>query len=67
MPKELLWYSSGSAKRPLDDARLETKFLEQVESVIDPRQALNLAKICWEIQNTPDVGRAAPMAWGGAR
>jgi 2-methylcitrate dehydratase PrpD len=57
----------GSAKRPLDDARLETKFLEQVEAVIDPLQARSLARICWQIQNTPDVGRAAPMAWGGAR
>lgn len=57
----------GSAKRPLDDGQLETKFLEQVEAVIDPLQARELAGICWHIQNTPDVGRAAPWAWGDAR
>lgn len=57
----------GSAQRPLDDGRLEAKFLEQVAAVIDPVQARELAGICWQIQNVPDVGGAAPRSWGGSR
>lgn len=57
----------GSAKRPLDDGQLEAKFLEQVEAVIDPSQARELAGICWQIRSAPDVGRAARPIWGGMR
>ncbi len=57
----------GSAKRPLDDGRLEAKFLEQVEAVIGPARARELAGICWQIQTAPDVGRAALHVWGGDR
>ena len=56
----------GSAKRPLDDGRLEAKFLEQVEPSIGPVPARELAGMCWQIQNEPDVGRAAPQIWGHA-
>lgn len=54
----------GSAQRPLSDEQLDAKFLAQSENLLGAQRARELAAICWKLQQTSDVGRAAPGSWG---
>ncbi len=54
----------GSAERPMSDAEIEKKFVEQVEEIISARRAKQLAKQCWNIASAEDVSRVAPGIWG---
>ncbi len=54
----------GGAARPMSDAELEKKFLDQVEGMISTRRASELAEQCWNIASVQDVSRIAPGIWG---
>ncbi|OGA80051.1 MAG: hypothetical protein A3G81_33690 [Betaproteobacteria bacterium RIFCSPLOWO2_12_FULL_65_14] len=54
----------GSAERPMSDAELERKFLDQAEQVMPGARARQLAERCWQIASANDVSRAAPGVWG---
>lgn len=54
----------GSAARPMSDAELEKKFLDQAADMLPPRRARQLVDQCWNIASAEDVGRAAPGIWG---
>jgi 2-methylcitrate dehydratase PrpD len=54
----------GSARRPLTDDQLDTKFLAQVEPRWGAPRARELADICWNLAQASDVGQAAPGCWG---
>lgn len=54
----------GSAARPMSDAELETKFLDQAEAVMPAANARRLLEACWSIEGAEDVGRIAPGVWG---
>jgi 2-methylcitrate dehydratase PrpD len=54
----------GSAARPMSDAQIEKKFLDQAADMMPHGRAKQLAEQCWNIASAADVGRAAPGVWG---
>jgi 2-methylcitrate dehydratase PrpD len=54
----------GSAARPMSDAEMERKFLDQVEPMLSGPRARQLVEQCWNIAAAEDVSRAAPGIWG---
>lgn len=56
----------GAATRPMTDAELDAKLLRQAGDALGPDQALRLSRICWQLPEAADVGRAAPGFWGPA-
>jgi 2-methylcitrate dehydratase PrpD len=54
----------GSAARPMSDAQIEKKFLDQAAAMLPHGRAKQLAEQCWNIASVADVGRAAPGVWG---
>ena len=55
----------GSARRPMSDAQIERKFLQQVEDIVSAPRARQLAEQCWNIASAADVSQIAPGIWGG--
>jgi 2-methylcitrate dehydratase PrpD len=53
----------GSAARPMSDAELEKKFVQQAEAIIPPGHARTLVEQCWNLPSAEDVSRAAPGTW----
>lgn len=56
----------GSRARPMTDAELEKKFLDQVVGHIPEARAKALIDQCWNITDSADVSRLAPGIWGGS-
>jgi 2-methylcitrate dehydratase PrpD len=54
----------GSAARPMSDAEMEKKFLDQVDGMLPGARARELARQCWDIASAEDVSRVAPGIWG---
>ena len=54
----------GSAARPMSDAELEKKFLDQAAGMLPPGRAPQLVEQCWNIASARDVSRIAPGIWG---
>jgi len=54
----------GSAARPMSDAEMEKKFLDQVEGMLSGPRARELARQCWDIASAKDMSRVAPGIWG---
>lgn len=48
----------GSAGRPMDDAQIEQKFIDQAEPVLGAAHARELVARCWTLEAAPDVARA---------
>ncbi len=46
----------GSASRPMSDADLERKFIDQAEPVVGPERSRDLAAQSWRIEALADVG-----------
>jgi 2-methylcitrate dehydratase PrpD len=56
-----LEHSLGNLKRPLSDAQLEAKFLDQ-SGVLSPAQARELIAACWRLEELDDVAGLAALA-----
>ena len=54
----------GSAARPMSDAEIERKFLDQVDGILSAARAGQLTEQCWSIASAEDVSRVAPGIWG---
>jgi len=55
---------AGAAQRPLTDEQLTAKFMDQAAPRLGHDRAGALIDICWKLEQSPDVGRAAPGVWG---
>jgi 2-methylcitrate dehydratase PrpD len=54
----------GSAERPMTDAQIETKFLQQTQDVLGDEAARRLVGHCWRMPDAAAVHLAAPGFWG---
>ena len=56
-----LEHSLGNLERPLSDAQLEAKFIDQSD-VLAPGQARELVATCWRLEELDDVAELVAMA-----
>ncbi len=55
-------HAVGSAKNPMSDAALETKFLDLAEGVLPAAQAKRLLEFCWKIESLKSAAEIAKSA-----
>jgi 2-methylcitrate dehydratase PrpD len=48
-------HALGSAKRPLSDGDLETKFLGLAKGVLDHGQVERIIQLCWSVADLDDI------------
>ncbi|HHW1763905.1 TPA: MmgE/PrpD family protein [Pseudomonas aeruginosa] len=56
----------GSAGRPMSDAELDAKLLQQAGDQFGEAHARCLSHHCWQLVGAADVAHAAPGFWGSA-
>ncbi|HXK07842.1 MAG TPA: MmgE/PrpD family protein, partial [Verrucomicrobiae bacterium] len=55
-------HAVGSAKNPMTDAQLESKFQGLAEGILAPARVRSLMDLCWNIEKTPQAAAVARAA-----
>jgi len=55
-------HATGSAKNPLSDAQLGSKFKGLAEGILPNGQVDRLINFCWNLEQAPDAGQLARLA-----
>jgi 2-methylcitrate dehydratase PrpD len=55
-------HAVGSAKNPMTDAQLESKFRGLAEGILPPLRVRKLIDLCWEMEKTPQAAEVARAA-----
>lgn len=54
--------SLGNVERPLSNAQLDDKFIDQATLVLSQQQVDSLLKACWEMKSSANVGQIVELA-----
>ena len=57
-------HAVGSAKNPMTDAQLESKFQGLAEGILPPPRIRRLIELCWEMEKRPQAAEVARAAAG---
>jgi 2-methylcitrate dehydratase PrpD len=57
-------HAIGSARNPMTDTQLETKFRSLAEGVLPPDRTNRLIDFCWNLEHAADAGQLARLASG---
>jgi len=55
-------HALGTLERPMSDADLEAKFRGLAKGILSDRQASEVIRLCWDVENLPDAGAIARAA-----
>jgi 2-methylcitrate dehydratase PrpD len=62
--EKFIEHATGSAKNPLTDAQLETKFKGLADGILPAERTSRLMDLCWKLEQAPDAAQLARLAAG---